>query len=132
MSKEHKMTYDGKKYVTKISNIRLCDGCVFSKVLAIEDSYKPLYMCKLHNNNRGCISTQNKDGKSRIWVEDTPKTKKDYVWVIELYQEGIWVFFGAETNRRLARKEASSIRNLLFYRERKKAKTRIRKYIPAK
>ena len=68
-SKENKMVYEGKKYVTKISNIRLCDGCVFSKVNTIED-YKPLYQCKLHNNNRGCISTQNKDGKSRIWVED--------------------------------------------------------------
>ena len=75
MSKENKMTYNGKKYVTEISDIRRCDGCVFSKVNTIED-YKPLYQCELHNNNRGCISTQNKDGKSRIWVEDTPKTNE--------------------------------------------------------
>jgi hypothetical protein len=127
MSKEHKITKDGKKYVTKIIYSPTCFGCVFS---TLSETFQ--HKCNFVNAMRGfknkCLNHHYKDGKHRIWVEDTSSDSKtvnkaNHVWVIEIYdEEDGWIFWSAEKNRHIARMYARSMQ----------AKTRIRKYIPVK
>jgi hypothetical protein len=68
-SKENKMTYNGKKYVTEISD-NSCEGCVFA-------DFTIPHVCTLKNNNTKCSGKDNKDNQYRIWVEDTSATKEE-------------------------------------------------------
>jgi hypothetical protein len=89
MSKEHKITKDGKKYITKISAYG-CEGCSFHKKPAclIDDEHYHM-----------CIGGENKDGMPRIWVEDTSKpnkskpNKEKHYWIVEEYSKILgWSF----------------------------------------
>jgi hypothetical protein len=126
MSKEHKMTYDGKKYVTKRVNDISCKGCVF-----LGDHY----VCTLENTHAKRICSSNLFKDQYIWVEDksidnkpkkrhkyikkyetriidgfpcktllknAPKEKNHY-WIIEDYIDGEWMLWAAKETRSQAR-----------------------------
>jgi hypothetical protein len=114
MSKEHKMTKDGKKYITKISN-HGCKECSFLK----------LSNCLIITNAK-CVSYKNNDIKHLIWVEDTSKPNKEKCyWIVEEYSKILgWSFFDIAETRKKARQ---CIKDMIA-----EDKTRIRKYVPAK
>jgi hypothetical protein len=132
MSKEHKITKDGKKYITKISHYE-CNGCAFEK----EEICTFFEVIGGSVTANKCLPYHNKDGMPRIWVEDKSEVKpkkmeKKYAWVIEIYENGEWEFWAAEKSRSQAKKEASSTKKLIAYKDGFTPKTRIRKYVPAK
>jgi hypothetical protein len=120
MSKQHKMVWNGKKYITKISDDS-GDGCAFS-------DFTIPYVCKLRNQNARCCNKDNKDNQYRIWVEDTIEKKtakttktKDYYWIVEEYIEELdqWHGVGIHGTRWFARDAQS-----LYLR-----KTRVRQLV---
>lgn len=120
MSKEHKMTYMGKKYVTKIQYG--CRECAFFRFTECPN------ICKSK-----CAAVNNKDRTSRIWVEDKSVPKKNtgnYVWVIEKYNKILkkWIVFDTKISRGRARRFIINMKEgLLGYAN---TKFRIIKYIP--
>jgi hypothetical protein len=126
MSKEHKMTYDGKKYVTKKSRNGSCNGCAF-----IERG--DLYACNFYRvmgeaTRNKCLSRHYKDGGDRIWVEDKSKNRpakakgNDCYWIVEELIDQQWIGVAFHVTRSKARDAQE-----LYLR-----KTRIRKFVPAK
>lgn len=123
MSKQHKMRYRDKKYITKIVSSYSCDECVFA-------DFTKLNICNLKNDNTGytgCSPSYNKDKQCRVWVEDKsddkPK-KEDHAWLIEYYDdiEADWFIWTASKTRKVARDCAKSL----------VSKTRVRKFVPVK
>jgi len=81
MSKEHKITKDDKKYITKIVYNDSCNGCVFKVPEFVNNSKCDFYHVTGGCENK-CLSLHYKDGLHRIWVEDKTeiKPKKDCVY----------------------------------------------------
>ena len=81
MSKEHKITKDDKKYITKIAYNDSCNGCVF-KVSEFVNYSKCDFYHVMEGCENKCLSLHYKDGLHRIWVEDKTeiKPKKDCVY----------------------------------------------------
>lgn len=120
MSKEKRMLYNGKKYVTKIGTGG-CEGCVFFR-----GHYLYFDRCGLCYVNTGCFSSDYSDGHGRIWVKDTTVETKDHIWVIEYYDDfkKEWYFYDARNTRKEARCS-------LPHKSTGKV-SRIRKYAPVK
>jgi len=143
MSKEHKMTYKGKKYITKIVNGCSCKECAFAKF------YPSHVICTVPPNTK-CTPGGNKDQQYRVWVEDksidkkpikkyetriidgffyktllknTPKEKNHY-WIIEDYIDGEWKHWAVKETRSQARE--------CLYEITEGRPKRIRKFIIAK
>jgi hypothetical protein len=75
MSKENKMVYEGKKYVTKKSaGGNGCEGCVFKLTEGTMRCGFYKVMGQVTRNK--CLPLYYKDGDSRIWVEDKSIDKK--------------------------------------------------------
>lgn len=124
MSKQHKMEFKGKKYVTKFSKeFCTCKGCIF---------FRGVNLCKYAETKKDvkCHANENKDGRDRIWVEDKSEDKsknlKDHIWVIEYYDDfkKEWYFYDARNTRKEARYS-------LLHKSTDKI-SRIRKFIPVK
>lgn len=125
MSKQHKLVWNGKNYVTKIG-INGCEGCVFFRGHFYVDK------CDLGYVKTVCLASNNEDRKGRIWVEDVPVQKKpvqkkpvqkkpDHVWIVEvLEKDGTWYKTGAYERRKTARAH----REMRAFR-----KTRVRKFV---
>jgi hypothetical protein len=125
MSKENKMECNGKKYVTKKSlNGSCCSGCVFFVNGGASQCLS------LRSENKKCMGGENKDGRSRIWVEDKGKNKpaaktkgNDCYWIVEeLMGDQKWVGVYLYATRAEARAP----------HEYWVRKTRVRKFVPAK
>lgn len=115
MSKQHKMTYKGKKYVTKFCADG-CAGCIFFD----HGCYDFVVECD------SVLCGKNEDQKNRIWVEDKTVQEKtiDHAWLIEyvLFGEKKWRIWNVTRTRKQARNIANSMCG----------KVRVRKFVPAK
>lgn len=118
MSKQHKLEYKGKKYVTKFGD---CHGCAFPSMTPA---------CATKIGNYKCMGYNNKDLMPRIWVEDTTDKKttktKCHYWIVELYSNisKDWWPYELRITRSQARKCVKDIGG--------EDKARIRKFVPTK